>query len=749
MRKLMWFTLGFGLAALAAAYFLVADFFLIAGCICIFILALCLPFFRKKKLFRILAVTALGCAVGFSWLTIFHSAYLSLPRKADGLQQEITVYATDYSRATDYGSRVDGFLLLNEKPYFVTAYLPENTSLSPGDRVTAYFQLGCTLPGCSKNSEYNRTGGTFLVARSIGLVTVQEGEKLPIYGYPAVVRRYITNMIDTVFPADVSPFARALLLGDTETLDYETDTAFKISGIRHIIAVSGLHVSILFSLVFLLGGKRNWLASLIGLPVLLFFAAVAGFSPSIVRACVMHGLMAIGLLIKKEYDPPAALSFAVLIMLLCNPWTVANVGFQLSVGCIIGILLLSEPIRNWMMDPKRLGKAKGFGKKAANFFATSVSVSASATVIVTPLCAYYFGMVSLVSVLTNLLTLWVVTYIFYGMVIVCLVGVLSASVSAALAWLVAWPMRYVLLMAKALASFPLAAVYTDSIYVVIWLVLSYILLAVYLLMKKKRPLIPACCSAVFLCIALFASWMEPYGDECRVTVLDVGQGQCILLQSEGKQYLVDCGGDSDTAAADLAASTLLSQGIDRLDGMILTHFDADHAAGALYLLSRVPADRLYLPISLDEEGYSEELLCYAEGTVHLVDSLVSISYGESTIQLVPSSMATSDNESGLCVLFQTKNCDILITGDRNASGEKELMEQIALPELEVLIVGHHGSKYSTCEELLAATTPEYAIISVSADNSYGHPTQEVLERLEAYGCIIYRTDRDGTVIYRR
>lgn len=400
------------------------------------------------------------------------------------------------------------------------------------------------------------------------------------------------------------------------------------------------------------------------------------------------------------------------------------------------------------MADHRLGKAKGFWKRMANWLAVSVSVSISSSIISLPLCAYYFGMVSLVSVLTNLLTLWLVTFAFYGLIVVVMFGLFSAPIATVIAWVVAWPMRLILVIAKLLAGIPMAAVYTDSVYIVLWLILSYCLLAAYLIMKEKRPLIPACCSCVFLCIALLVSWTEPAVDECRVTVLDVGQGQCILLQSQDRSYLVDCGGDSETIAADEAANALLSQGISKLDGLILTHYDADHAAGAMYLLSRVPADCLYLPTAVDSDGYSEHLLTYSDGLVWMVDDQVSITYGTSQITLFPSEYGISDNESGLGVLFQTENCDILITGDWGASAERELMQNIELPQLEVLIVGHHGSKFSTCEELLAATMPKYAIISVSADNPYGHPSQEVLERLERYGCIVFRTDRDGTVTYR-
>ena len=748
MRKLMWFTVGFALAAAVGVYFLPPGGFLLAAGICAVLLTVGLLFLLRDRRMRLAAVVLFGSILGFLWLFGFEQIYLSVPRAADGMKEQFTVYATDYSKPTEYGGVCEGVIFLNEKPYQVRVYLAEGHSISPGDRYNGYFTLRCTLSGCSGEEEYQRGNGVFLTAYPLVFNSVEPSEKMPWYGYPAAARRYIQNMFQTVFPDDVSGFARALFLGDGDALDYETDTAFKVSGIRHIIAVSGLHVSILFSFLFFLTGRRSWLATLLGIPVLFAFAAIAGFSPSIVRACVMHALMALALLFRKEYDPPSALSFAALMLLLCNPWVIASVSFQLSFGCLVGILLFTEPIKAWILDKTRVGKWKGISRKLASALASSVAVSISASVITSPLCAIYFGMVSLVSVLTNLLTLWLVTLVFYGIVIITLMGIFSAAAATAAAWVVAWPMRYILLVSKAMASIPMAAVYMDSPYVVAWLILTYILLAVLLLMKGKRPVECICCISICLCIACFASWAEPLGDECRVTVLDVGQGQCILLQSEGKNYLVDCGGDSEVYAADLAAGTLLSQGIRRLDGLILTHYDADHAAGAALLLSRVPADALYLPDCADSDGYSQALMGYAHGTVQLVQTDLLLSFGGARISLIPSEFGMTDNESGLCVLFQTKNYDILITGDRGFTGEKELLQHMTLPQLEVLIVGHHGSKYSTGEPLLEATQPAVAIISVSADNQYGHPTAEVLARLEAIGCKIYRTDQNGTVVFR-
>lgn len=746
MRKLMWFTIGGVSACFLSVYLLPLDMLGTCTAVCSvgFTAILVLSFFYERV--KPLVAGLLGATVLFGWNYGFDVYYLQNVRALDGETVELTVTLTDYSKPTQYGIVVEGMTQIDGKTYRIWAYDNDpGLSLKPGDSLIGTFQIKDTTvkEGVSPQHKGN---GIFLIGYPRGEIYHRIAPEIPWYGYPAYLSASIQGLLHSTFPADTVGFAQALLLGDTSLIDYETDTAFKLSGIRHIIAVSGLHVSILFALISQLTGRKRWLNVLLGLPVLLLFAAVAGFTPSITRACIMHSLMILSMLLEREYDPPTALSFAVLLMLLANPYCVSSVGLQLSAGCMCGIFLFSGKIQEWFLDNRRLGRFRGKAKNFAAWFASCVAVTLSATLVTTPLCAFYFGTVSLISPVTNLLTLWVITFIFYGIVLGCILALIWLPLGRVLGWVVSWPIRYVLQVAKVAVAFPLAAVYTASIYIVIFLVFAYILLAVFLAMKRKRPALLFCCLVLCLCICLGASWVEPLCDDVRMTVLDVGQGQAIVLQSEGKTFLVDCGGDSDTAAADAAAEKLLSMGISRLDGLILTHYDRDHAGGAVYLLSRVRADALYLPVCVDTDGYSEPLKQMPQAV--MVDDHMQISFGAVTIKLITTDYGISNNESGLCVLFQRENCDILITGDRNSYGEKDLLRQIDLPDLEVLIVGHHGSKYSTSVELLQAGKPDIAIISVG-ENSYGHPTNEVLDRLTEFGCQVYRTDQQGTITFRR
>lgn len=745
----MWFSIGFCAACALCVYLLPVKLLIPSG-ILLAVFGVALLSLRRKDQVRMAAVLCIGLAVGHLWYSIYDTVYLLPARNLDGEHVTVTLEAEDYSFDTDYGITVDGVTEIDSKWYHVRMYLNQSEPLAPGDMVTGEFRLRYTAPGGKEDPTHHSGNGTLLLAYPKGEHIVTPAPLVPARYMPAYLRQKLTCLITQLFAEDSAPFAKALLLGDTSGLDYETESDLSASGIRHVAAVSGLHVSILFSIVYLFSGRRRGLTVALGVPVLLLFAAMAGFSPSILRASVMQLLMLLALLLKKEYDPPTALAFAVLVMLCINPLTITSAGFQLSVASVAGIFLFSGKISAWLLDPARWGKhrkKKGLWKLLTKV-AASVSVSLSALIATTPLTAWYFGSVSLLSAVTNLLCLWAVTIFFCGIIAACFLGAIWLPLGQGSAWVLGWLVRYILMVAKTVAAVPVAVVYTASPYIVAWLVLCYLLLGVFLFSKQRHPVILCCCAVISLCVALLASWVEPLLDDYRVTVLDVGQGQCVLLQSRGKTYMVDCGGDYDEDAADAAAAMLLSQGINHLDGLILTHYDKDHVGAAGYLLYRIDADVVILPEANGAVDWDKTLLKHHKGTVLRADRDLQLRWADVGITVYSSWTTESSNESSLCVLFQREKCAILITGDRSTLGEEVLLKTANLPKLDALVIGHHGASSSTGEPLLAATQPGTALISVGKDNAYGHPSQRTLERLEKFGCKIRRTDLEGTILFR-
>ena len=694
---------------------------------------------RKPGAVRRFLVSLLGCALGFAWFGGYTAHYVHPISDLGGKTIECSIRVSDYGRETDYGSAVDGTIQVEGNTYRVMVYLKQVREVKPGDIMNGLFRLRVTAQTGEDPSSYYQGKGVFLLAYQKDELRLSS-EECALRDVPAIIRYRIQGILDICIPSDCAAFAKALLLGDTSQLPYRVDTDLKVSGIRHVVAVSGLHISVFFAIISTITFRKRFLTALVGTPLLLLFAAVAGFTPSVTRACIMCGLMLVAQLLNKEYDGPSALSFAVLVMLAVNPYCIGSVSFQLSVASVAGIFLFAPGIREKLTV--RLKNEKGKKYRLLRKLAAGIAVTIGAQILTIPLCAYYFGVVSLVGVFTNLLVLWTVSLTFCLLVAVCVLALVCLPLAVIAGSVAGVLIRYVLTAAKIMAAFPWAAVYTVSPYVTIWLFFAYCLLLIYLVCRKMAGAF-TCCTILSLCLALTASWLEPCSSDVRFTVLDVGQGQCLIMQSGGRVYVVDCGGDSDTRPADAAAEALLSQGYSHIDGLILTHTDRDHAGGAENLLSRIRTDLLILP------RQAEKIVVPKDTQVVIAEQNLEITDGSGRISIFAPVFHGEENEMSLCVLFDTEKCDILITGDRNAFGERSLLRHADIPNVDVLIAGHHGSKYSSCQELLEATRPQIVCISVGADNSYGHPAQEVLDRLSSFGCTVYRTDQQGTITIRR
>lgn len=750
MLTLVLFTIGFSISCGLFAYLYLSWLWVIGiGAFCCAVL---LYFVAKKRIWiKAIATVLLGFAVAGGWTQLYSGVYLAAPAKLDTQIRDTTITVTDYSYETDYGIASEGVVFLENKPYFVKFYLNDQEELEPGFTVTGDFRFRLTTGTGIEDPTYHRSEGKFLLLYAKGDAAITRSDKAPWYCWPAVWRNMLLEDLEELFPGDTVGFVQALVLGERDKLDYETQTALKVSGIQHVVAVSGLHVSILFALLSALVLHKQTASLLVSVPVLFLFAAVVGFTPSVTRACIMLILILIAEVAFQDYDPSTALAFSALVMLTANPLAITSVSFQLSVGCTIGIIAFNSKINLWIQSRKWIGtfKGKGILPRLKRWCSSSVSVTLSAMIITTPFVAYYFGAVSLIGVLTNLLTLWCISFVFYGVVICCVFHAVGFGIAGFMASILSWLIRYVLLVAKLFSKIPIAAVYTESDYIVIWLVVCYVLLILFFLLKKKRPVMLFGCTAVMLFLAVFASWLEPRLYTTYATFLDVGQGQCIILQSGGHTFLVDCGGTRDAETADIAAETLLSRGISCIDGIIFTHYDRDHAGGASNFLSRISADYVYLPDIVDKYGIKSQLLETADERAFLINKDLDVLFGSGKLRIFASDAYDLGNESGICVLFQTENCDILITGDRGELGEMMLLHQHTLPKLEVLVAGHHGSAGATTERLLSASNPETVVISVGRNNPYGHPSDALLSRLMLTDCEILRTDLDGTIIYRR
>ena len=738
MRRLAFAALGFAGAmfALTGVLWEYSGYFCgLAGAALVLTALLSLRFQRL----RVPAAVFLGAVLASSWLLVLQRCYYAPFYELDDRTVSGEVLLTEKPVSSDYGFQATGSLNWQGKQYPVLVYLKE-ASQEPGNILKGSFRVRLTLPGGSKEDTYHPGNRVLALVNAKGEIRTLPGEAGSIRFFPGQLADRMKEILRNCVPEDAAAFAQSLLLGDTSGLDYETKTSLSVSGIRHIVAVSGLHVGVLCAGIWFLTRKRRWLTVLVGLPVLALFAAMVGFTPSVCRACLMAGLMMVSGAVRREYDGLTELSFAVLVLLFLNPFGVQGVGFQLSVLSVLGILLFGSRLSRRFRD-----RFPGlYANRLLRWAPESLSVTLSAMSLSTPAAVYYFGVLSLVSPIANLLCLPLVSVCFYGLGLTCGLGSLCLPAGVLLGHLTALPIRLILRLARALSRLPLAALYTASRFTVPFLVFLYLLVLVGLLTRRGKLRLYLAFALAGLAVCTVLSSQGPRLDECRLTVLDVGQGQCLLLQSRGRTLVVDCGGWSEEGAADAAAEMLLSQNCSRVQALALTHYDRDHSGGVRNLLTRVEPGSLILP---GEAG--EFALQTPSRPLTFLSEPASMSLGAGTVWFYPYYGANSAHENSMAILFETENCVILITGDWDAAGERALLENVRIPHVDILVVGHHGSKNSASPELLEAAAPRAAVISVGANNSYGHPSPQTLDRLRAAGCAVYRTDQQGTIIFRR
>ena len=637
----------------------------------------------------------------------------------------------------------------------LASYVPgELADLVPGDEIRGELRFQSAAVRNGQEVDVYSAQGIFLRA-----VCTDEPELTGRWRFswlyaPRRLAHAVGEYCAALFPSDTSAFMTALLTGEKGPLYRDGGRYYALTeaGLAHVVAVSGMHISFLLGFFFLVLGRRRR-AVLLSIPLLLAFAAMAGFTPSVTRAVFMQMCILAAPLFRREEDALTSLSLVLALLLAVNPSAAGSVSLHLSFAAMAGIWLVSERMYRSlcaMIEESRLGRHR-LGRYLLTVGAGSVSSSVGAMVFTIPLTAVHFGFVSVVSPIANVLCLWAVSVLYIGGYLTVALGAMFPAVGAAAAGGLAWLVRYIYGVTRLLEYFPCESVYMSNPLFVLWLAFVYVMfLAAWWMGRKGRGLRPV----APVCLALITLWLFAgivrlsWRDELRVTALDVGQGECVVLTSGPRTVVVDCGGSAVTHDAGEAAVQFLGgQRRSRLDALVLTHLHSDHVNGAARLLSQIRVDTLYLPLETDQDGYLPDILSAAEASgtrVEYVTENLLLRMGDLELTLFAPQLPGGENENCLMALAAYGDFEALITGDCPASAEELLVSRYELPDIEVLVAGHHGSRTSTCQRLLEETRPDTAIISVGY-NTYGHPSPEVLDRLAFYHISVLRTDLEGRV----
>ena len=554
-------------------------------------------------------------------------------------------------------------------------------------------------------------------------------------------RDIVGGSIERVFPTREAGLLLGLLLGDDSELDPGLERDFRAAGLSHLLVVSGGNVAMVLAPVLAataLLRLTRWPRFVVGFGAVAFFTILTGAEPSVLRAGVMACLALIGVLAGRPRTTASILSAAVLGLLVLDPWLAWSVGFQLSVTATAGMVALASPL------------SQRFG----SFLPTSIAVAAGATISaqlgVTPILLYHFHEVPLATLPANLLAFPLVAPSLLLGAVAAGVGLLWFPLGKLLAGLAVLPMRWLELVADRLGKAPVGYLTSRGGPVVLVVGVAIVAAIVIWIRSGWSPPRPVTVLAV-AALPLFI-WASALGSgppaELTMRVLDIGQGDAILITSPaGATILVDGGPDDELAATELARL-----GVKRLDAVIATHPHADHVAGLPIVLSRIPVGVLIQPGCSDESPAQADL----DRTIadeHLRERNPRAGdvfrIGDLRLDILSPAECFSGTESdanndSLVILLSRGDDTILLTGDVEVPAQELLLEEGTLTDVDVLKVPHHGGGTST-PELFDAVHAEVAVVSVGVGNDYGHPDPAMIDALWASGARVWRTDLDGTL----
>ena len=575
------------------------------------------------------------------------------------------------------------------------------------------------------------------------------------------LRRKAGSKMDALLPEQEASVMKTMLLGEKGILDEEIKGLYQRNGIAHILAISGLHISMIgmgFYQLLRKAGLKIKTSAILASIVIILYGMMTGFAVSAIRAIVMFLLQMLAQILGRTYDRITALAVAAVLVLVEQPLYIFHSGFQFSFLCVLGISLILPVLGNVRKGRKLL---EGIAMMAVTL----------------PVYLGVFYQIPVYSMFLNFIVLPMMSILMGAGIVMVLASFMWTGLGIPAAWLITG----ILMVYEKLALFTerLPNHYWTPGCPAKWQLAVYVavLIVVAALGRTRRKTvlyqkdcihrrgkcekwistygIPVgiCWGLILLGVVILAWHFRP---ELQVTVLDVGQGDCIFLQTEdGTSYLTDGGSSSVSKVGKYRMIPFLKyQGASQIKAVFVSHADSDHCNGIAELLEQaelegIMVDNLVLPDLADEcrsSGYEElvDLAGQNEVTVQFLHEGQQFQDGELLFQCLHPSKgyrAEDLNETSMVLLVTYKEFSMLLTGDVQGAGEEHLTQELkawkgpgvtdhAETELTILKVAHHGSKNSTSEEFLEAANPKLAIISCGEGNRYGHPHEETLERLE-------------------
>ncbi|GAB3050678.1 DNA internalization-related competence protein ComEC/Rec2 [Virgibacillus ainsalahensis] len=539
----------------------------------------------------------------------------------------------------------------------------------------------------------------------------------------------------------------ALVLGEDSQISEDTIELFQKWSLSHILAISGLHIGLIVALIYFLLIKLNLLtkekAQLVMLVFLPVYALIAGGEPSVLRASAMVLIFIIINKVKLKFSVTDVLSISFLILILLDEYIVYHVGFQLSFLVTLALILS----RKWITETD------------SSFFQI-LQIGFVSQMMILPLLFAYFSLFQPLSIILN----WLIVP-YFSLFVIPLMFILLLLTPLPSYFTSVFDTIFVLLNKEVIGFIEFVDAHADFPWIMGPLPLLFVLvyyILFFALMKNLQPgnLKHAFQYGIGIVILIICIAIKPYfSPSGTVTMLDIGQGDAFIIELPYREgvILIDAGSTfsfedmkpTENVYKQMIKPYLYSRGISKIDAVFLTHEDIDHNGSLSYIIEEIDVEKVILSKFYELTNETAQSWESNDIEVSQVTRDDTIRIGEQLFHvLAPYKNNLSPNENSLVLYTELGGKNWLFTGDIGINEEKELSRTYPYLQTDVLKVAHHGSNTSTDEDFISHINPEYALISVGENNSFGHPTAQVLEILDKEEVIILRTDEHGAVQYR-
>jgi competence protein ComEC len=630
--------------------------------------------------------------------------------------------------------------------------------------------------------------GIYSIIYYPGVELLDRGQGLKPLQWIYSLRERLSASLARALPEPQGSLAQGILLGLRGNIPDSLYEAFSRTGTAHLLAISGLHISIIIAMFLSFGtlvfGRRRSIYIWLTLAFTWLYAMLAGMHPPIIRAAIMGSLFLIAEYLGRQRSAIIALAFAAAVMVGVQPHLLWSVSFQLSFLAMAGLILLYPYFQAWgRKGVASLFRARERIAAAGGIITDGFAATLAAIVAVGPLIAYNFGVVSLVALPATFFSLPALPFIIVTATLVAFAGLLASIVAQILGWLAWLFLSYLIFLVQGFDALPYSSLEVTTIST--WHIWGYyaILAGVIVFLNHRKQLadfssrltsgikkvaedIPKprlgfsmkwlILPLLVVAILVWSVALTMPDDKLHVSFLDVGQGDAILIQtSNGQDILID--GGPDPQKINLEMSKKLPFWDRTIDLVVCTQPQADHVTGLVEVLQRYKVKQVFEPgVSYNSSIYREWLRLIEdkgiEYNIARAGQEIDLGNGINMEVLNPpeglfEGTSHDVDNNGVVLRLTWGQVSFLFTADIREEAEFELIGQRANLKSTVLKVAHHGSETSTSQQFLAAVAPEVAVISAGADNPFGHPSPEVVERL--IGRLgednVYRTDEDGTI----